>query len=1313
MSNRPSDISIKITANDQTRQAFEQVERRMSELQRAQADQARNSNNLNGNNSFFDRARNTFSRESVGYARDFTGEIGRIAIGFTAAGQAASVAASAFDAFKSGITNASEYQKQLRLTELSLKATGYAAGVTTREIAQLAEKMQGLTAFSKLDFVRAGKQLSLTPEVDTKDYEKILYSLSNVATAKGMDITDAVNVYQKMLKDPTSDDSFEELGIPLSAVDKANRERLAKVGDTKGLQENSLEIFSRMGDLSEDFKNSTRGSLKSLSDAWDNTMSVMSRSLQNVKSPLSQFLDGGTAILSPISRLANKTQSVEDLQNERDDINRQLRASFDAQKNDKLLNEYGSRDRTEKMGWNGLTYGKMYDSRAAEFETERQSLIERQQEIYSALAKEEQDKAKGSVTARKNAETEIANIVEDMSEIRAQAIGSEIKTISDEYTTFVNRINQQANIALSKISETDTSARKEITDKQNAALADAAKLKDLQIDKSLGFTQATQDLQSFSQVLDKLKNGKIDVSNFDQELQIVRQLVEASNKLVDLEESEKAAKLASLEVTIRKQQAVDKEKQSLSEMIALSRQYSSQMSVAQATASALNANLNPVQVARLARDAQNAQDDLNRLAANPSLASDPSFAQAQQDRARANAAEDAQRLAEANKQLRDTTQDYINDKQSSIAIDRESLSMLQSSGNINQDVLDKLRAQLEIDREIAKQKQSGYEYTAQQELLMRKSADEALRMSSALQKVQQSQSLLAQLDPSVNYKSQTDQINSLIGRGLSKQDADRLREQSRRSLLGIDDPQSTYNDRIDQLKRAQDSGMLSAVEYEKLATDAQSKLIDDLANKGEAIKISWNGIADSIVDVVSRTKSAKDVMKSIVTDIANQSIKNGITQLFGADGSKINATMNSFFGNANLNGNSVASGDRFSAITELNGNSQVNVAADSLNNSSVNLITSATVLTDSINSTIKTATQSISASSLSLKDSSSLSNTEFMKLTMQERGLAVAQRLQQTPGLNLSTAQLSGVLGAMQHESAGFNPSIKNPTSGAYGLTQWLGSRVGDFQQFAKRPLYGSDWTEQVDFTAHELLNKESRAFKKLKETTTAYDAGYSYEKYFERPDSEKANQISGKYAQQWEGRLQNQNLVSTETLSTGLQNASASIEDLSLSIKDSTKSMQNVQQSQTFSMNSLTSLGGMLLSGAGSMIGNKSTAASLGLSAAGGLLSIFSKYYGGGGFDGWFAEGGAVSAGGYYMTGEKGPEPFIPRVPGFIVSNADAKAALAASSSGVNRMRGGVGNNKNFFINITTPNSTSFRDSQNQVVSRMNHLVASSSRYS
>lgn len=98
-----------------------------------------------------------------------------------------------------------------------------------------------------------------------------------------------------------------------------------------------------------------------------------------------------------------------------------------------------------------------------------------------------------------------------------------------------------------------------------------------------------------------------------------------------------------------------------------------------------------------------------------------------------------------------------------------------------------------------------------------------------------------------------------------------------------------------------------------------------------------------------------------------------------------------------------------------------------------------------------------------------------------------------------SATSARGIAAGVHAESGG-NPAARNPTSGAYGLGQWLGSRKTDFQRVIGRPLEGSSRDEQLRFMQWELNNTERRAGAGIYGAATDKEALDVYVRRFMRP---------------------------------------------------------------------------------------------------------------------------------------------------------------------------------------------------------------------
>ncbi len=97
-------------------------------------------------------------------------------------------------------------------------------------------------------------------------------------------------------------------------------------------------------------------------------------------------------------------------------------------------------------------------------------------------------------------------------------------------------------------------------------------------------------------------------------------------------------------------------------------------------------------------------------------------------------------------------------------------------------------------------------------------------------------------------------------------------------------------------------------------------------------------------------------------------------------------------------------------------------------------------------------------------------------------------------GKGLTPAQAAGVIGVMQQESGqGLSPTAKNPSSGAYGIAQWLGGRKN-------AAVTSGDLRKQLNHLWQELQGPERAALSALKQAHTIEDAAKAWLMKFERP---------------------------------------------------------------------------------------------------------------------------------------------------------------------------------------------------------------------
>jgi hypothetical protein len=124
---------------------------------------------------------------------------------------------------------------------------------------------------------------------------------------------------------------------------------------------------------------------------------------------------------------------------------------------------------------------------------------------------------------------------------------------------------------------------------------------------------------------------------------------------------------------------------------------------------------------------------------------------------------------------------------------------------------------------------------------------------------------------------------------------------------------------------------------------------------------------------------------------------------------------------------------------------------------------------------------------------------------------------------------IAGFLGGLKGESSTFNPQDVNPTSGATGIAQWLGSRKTELEQFTGKKANQTNIDEQVRFMQYELENKEKNTLKQLlsaKSREEGLRANIGYERY-------DTNMTQSQKDAEFNRRLANANAIRVEVSSS------------------------------------------------------------------------------------------------------------------------------------------------------------------------------------
>lgn len=235
------------------------------------------------------------------------GRIGEIAGGILASGVLAKVGDALIGAFQAGAQEAMEEQVGLAKLEAIIKSTGGAAGVTTKEMDDLAVAMQNVTRFED-DTVREAQAVLLTFTNLGKDVLPVaLARAADMAEVFGMDLPSAARMLARALDDPTQGFGMLSRVIgKLPADQEAAIQGMAEMGNVSGAQAAMLDVLNtKFGGVAETVGNTTAGAFERLKNRM---MDIAGGVASGVTDPLGRMvnhiLDDGIPALNALGEAA-------------------------------------------------------------------------------------------------------------------------------------------------------------------------------------------------------------------------------------------------------------------------------------------------------------------------------------------------------------------------------------------------------------------------------------------------------------------------------------------------------------------------------------------------------------------------------------------------------------------------------------------------------------------------------------------------------------------------------------------------------------------------------------------------------------------------------------------------------------------------------------------------------------------------------------------------------------------------------------------------------------------------------------------------
>lgn len=170
-----------------------------------------------------------------------------------------------------------EAERSAALLNSTLRATGYAAGLSGQQVEGLVQELAGLSTFDD-DPIRQGvTSLLRFREISGDTFREASRLALDLATATGKDLPSAFVQVGKALQDPaTGMKSLREAGVRLSEAQQELAAKLKDSGDAAGAQRLVLEELAKsVGGASAGEAQGLYGSTRALANAWDDLLKTI------------------------------------------------------------------------------------------------------------------------------------------------------------------------------------------------------------------------------------------------------------------------------------------------------------------------------------------------------------------------------------------------------------------------------------------------------------------------------------------------------------------------------------------------------------------------------------------------------------------------------------------------------------------------------------------------------------------------------------------------------------------------------------------------------------------------------------------------------------------------------------------------------------------------------------------------------------------------------------------------------------------------------------------------------------------------------
>lgn len=196
-----------------------------------------------------------------------------------------------------------EAERSTALLNNTLRATGFAAGLSGQQVEALVQELAGLSVFDD-DPIRQGvTSLLRFREISGDTFREASRLAVDLAAATGKDLPAAFTAVGKALQDPaTGMKGLREVGVKLSEGQADLAKKLKETGDEVGAQKIVLdELAKTIGGSAQGETAGLYGATRSLANAWDDLLKTIGQ-LPAVAESSKSSLSGLTAIINLTKR---------------------------------------------------------------------------------------------------------------------------------------------------------------------------------------------------------------------------------------------------------------------------------------------------------------------------------------------------------------------------------------------------------------------------------------------------------------------------------------------------------------------------------------------------------------------------------------------------------------------------------------------------------------------------------------------------------------------------------------------------------------------------------------------------------------------------------------------------------------------------------------------------------------------------------------------------------------------------------------------------------------------------------------------------